>query len=164
MTKGRIVVSNVSPRFGFPGKDPLRVLLDAIRQAGSAPTIAERRTTVIRLLSEHGIRIDDQDPLFELADAYGAHYRKIAGETVESELKRSRKGSPTASLWAIVIGSASAAWATGLVVGPLLFMRQVEPRYALVGFLSMLFGGLLVGAVGWLVLRANHEGGNDASR
>ncbi len=152
-------MSNVSPRLGFPGKDPLRVLLDAIRQAGLAPTIAERRTAVIRLLSEHGIRIDDQDPLFELAGAYGAHYRKIAGETVESALKRSQKGSHTVSLWAIAIGSASTAWATGLVVGPLLFMRQVEPRYALVGFLSMLFGGLLVGAVGWLLRRVHQKRG-----
>lgn len=164
MTRSRIVVSTASLKLGIPGRDPLRLLMDAIRQAGSAPTIAERRTTVIRLLSEHGVRIDDQDPLFDLADAYGAHYRKIAGETVVSALKRSRKGPPAASLWPIAIVSASAAWAAGLVFGPVLFMQQVEPRYALVGFISMLFGGLLVGAMGWFVLRANEEGGSDAGR
>lgn len=161
MIRGSIYKSTASPPAGLPSKEPLRVLLDAIRRAELAPTIAERRMTVVRLLLEHGIRIHHQDPLFDLADAYGAHYRKIASETVKSVIERDRNGAPTSALWLVAFGSASVSLAVGLAIGPLLFMRQVEPTYAVVGLLSMLFGGLLVGALFWLMLRVQRNGGSD---
>ena len=162
MIRGSIYKSTASPPAGLPSKEPLRVLLDAIRRAELAPTIAERRMTVVRLLLEHGIRIHHQDPLFDLADAYGAHYRKIASETVNSVLERDRNGAPTAALWVTGMGAASVAWAAGLVACSLLFMRQVELTYAVVGLLSMVFGGLFAGVLGWLILRVQQNGRDDA--
>lgn len=162
MSRG-IAVSTVSPQAGGHGKDPMWILLEAIRQGDRTPTALEQRQVVIQLLSEHGIRIHAQDPIFELADAYGRYYRKLASETIASAREDYGKKSPTISRWMVATGVGSAAWAAGLVTGPLLFMRQVDPRYATVGLISVVFGGLVVGVTLWLLSRIEKTGGDDVS-
>lgn len=163
MTKGK-AVPTTSPQVGRPHNDPMRILFEAIRQGALAPTALEQRQVIIQLLSQHGIRIHSQDPIFELADVYGRHYRKLAMETITNAREEFGKKNKATSLWMVAICSGGVAWALGLMTGPFLLMRQVDPRYATVGLVSILFCGLVAGVIFWLLPRISRVEENNASR
>lgn len=156
--------SIATPTGATRASDPMRILLEAIRRGDKAPTVLERRQVVIQLLLEQGIRIHSGDPIFELADSYGSHYRKLANETIASARKEFWKKTMMASYWMVAIGVGAAAWVAGLITGPLLFMKQVDPRYVTVGFVSFIFGGLVVGVALWLISRIGKAEINDVGR
>lgn len=158
--KRGMATSTIAPR----ASDPMRVLLGAIRRADRAPTALEQRQVVIQLLSEHGIRIHSGDPLFELADAYGSYYRKLANETIASARKEFGQRSAMASYWMVATGAGAAAWVAGLITGPLLLMKQVDPRYATVGLVSFVFGSLVVGVTLWMLSRIGKAEGDEVGR
>ena len=162
MIKARLDASAAASQSGRPPRDPLRVLMEAMRKSGASPTIVEHRLTVVRILAEQGIRIHAHDPLFELADAFGAHYRKLASETVTTVLKESRNRVSFVPLWLVAMATGCVGWAAGLVTGPLLLGGAVQPRYVVVGLISMSFGGLVAGALGWLLLKIRRKGQQDA--
>jgi hypothetical protein len=125
--------------------EPLLILLKVMGEE-IIRTLPQDRDRVKRILSEHGCRISNDDPLFLLLDLVQIQYLSMVDRIRLRQRKETRRTWPLAAALSVGTGL------VGLLAGIWLSHGRIGPGYVGVAATSFALAGLCAGC-GWLVWR-----------